>query len=126
MRRRGILEFMKKCITDPAYDTSVSGNARLIELIKKLLHYFFIHYGLKDIEENGKHKHQLWFYLLYLDDNTMSFDDISGETLADISFDTFRHHVRNYNRTMIEYLREESNLDPDMALLLSAYETHDK
>lgn len=121
MERKGILQFMRNCLSDPNYNKIISSNKRLIKLIKNLFSHFYIHYGLKDIEENGRCKHQLRFTLLYLEKNKMTFTEIADETLLNVTEDTFKHHVKKYNQTILKFITAESYVDANYAILLEEY-----
>ncbi len=122
MERKGILEFMRKCLSNKDYNKKVSGESEITKLIENLFTDLHKHYGFKDIEGAGKCKHQLRFELLYMRRNAMSFSEIAEETMSDVQNDTFKHHVRNYNKTALQYITEESNVNADYALLLSEYQ----
>ena len=120
MRRKGILEFIKRCLIDAEYNKKISNNARVIRIMKKLRKDLYVHYTFLDIEKGGKRcHHRLRFYLLYMDKNNPSFEEVANETYVDI--DTIKYYYRLYNKTVLKFVIEESNVNPDYAFLLREY-----
>lgn len=120
--RKGILQFFKNCLNDRSYNLKISGNPNLIILIEMLISDLHKHYGFSDIEKDNTKRgsrNQLRFFLLYVDNNDMTFEEISEESF--IESDTLKYYVRLYNQTALQFIKEESNYNPDYAFLLNEY-----
>lgn len=118
MDRKGILEFMKKCLNNSNFNNEIARNKRVVTLIKNFMSDLDKHYRFLDIEKESNHQRR--FYLLYIEKNKMTFEDISEATF--ISLNKFKQYVRLYNYTALAYVSKESKNNSDFYFLLKQYE----
>ena len=116
-KRKGVLEFIKKYLSDVVRNKEISDRC-VTNLMKSLLSDFYKHYELADIEKCGGHK--VRFYLLYIDKNDLTFEDMSIAT--HICLTGFTKWVRFYNETALKYIKEKSKNNPDYGLILNEYQ----
>ena len=120
MERKGILEFIKKCLSDPNYNTIIFGNPKIVAIMKRVLRIINTSLYVKDINKRAQSEpswHQLRFRLLYLSKNTMSHADIAERT----EVDRINKYVDNYNETALNIIDVESMKNINYAILLQEY-----
>jgi len=119
MRRKGILEFAKRCLNDFSYNKKISNNKKVLSLMEKLRSDLHNHYGFADLEKPGS-CNQLRFFLFYIDKSNMTFERIAEETFLEI--DTVKYYARFYNKVALRFITRESHANPHFALLLNEYQ----
>jgi len=117
MERKGILQFIKNCLNDPNYNKKISDNLAVTVLMAALRSDMYKHYEILDDEKYACHERR--FFLLYIDDNGLTFEDMEKETF--IGERGFKRWVRFYNKTALKIVMRKSILNPDYLFLLNEY-----
>lgn len=123
MKRKGILEFIKNCLNKPGYNKEIKENMNVMVLMETVRSDLHKHYGFIDIENyNSRYDahHQLRFYLLYIENNEITFEDIVEETFVS-KVEKLKKHIKRYNDLALKFIIEESRINQDYALLLEEY-----
>jgi hypothetical protein len=117
-KRKGILEFMKRCLRNPDYDKEIANDTKTIKSMKELILTLHGHYGFVDIEKR-QHNHQLSFFLLYINDDDLTFEEIAEKIF--VGMNGLKKRIRSYNKTALDFITAESMEKTEYIFLLERY-----
>ena len=116
-QRKGILQFLKNCLSDLNYNKEIGGRKHARVLTKEIISDYFKHCIYMDIGKFCNHEER--FRLLYIERNDFTFSKMAEHTNS--GEQSFKTWVRKYNQEVLYFVERESKTNPHYAFILSEY-----